>query len=151
VVLVGITAISVKDVFYTPYSRGRQADQRLPGVALQAHSVSQLLRAALDGHAMILAQRPAGPPALPWSVLGTASGLCIRALASGVAGSQRGAGARAGWLWCPAVRLVDSRGAPSARLGAVRAVRIALCLLSGTDATVCPDAVVRPVRLSRSR
>src|SRR5262249_21985405 len=53
VVLIGITATSVKDVFYTPYSRGRQADQRYTGVALQAHSVSQLLRAALEGHATI--------------------------------------------------------------------------------------------------
>jgi adenylate cyclase len=80
VVLIGITAISVKDVFYTPYSRGRQADQWLAGVALQAHSVSQLLRAALEGQAMITA--PSDPQEalwlLLWSVLGTASGLWIR-------------------------------------------------------------------------
>jgi adenylate cyclase len=80
VVLIGITAISVKDVFYTPYSRGRQADQWLPGVALQAHSVSQLLRAALAGHAMMTSSSEQQETLwlLLWSVLGTASGLCIR-------------------------------------------------------------------------
>jgi adenylate cyclase len=80
VVLVGITAISVKDVFYTPYSRGRQADQRLPGVALQAHSVSQLLRAALEGHAAITSPSDQQEALwlLLWSVLGTAAGLWIR-------------------------------------------------------------------------
>src|SRR5215510_1784759 len=80
VVLVGITAISVKDVFYTPYSRGRQADQRLPGMALHAHSVSQLLRAALEGHAMITSPSDQQEALwlLLWSVLGTAAGLCIR-------------------------------------------------------------------------
>ena len=80
VVLIGITATSVKDVFYTPYSRGRQADQWLAGVALQAHSVSQLLRAALEGHAMITSpsDRQEALWLLLWSVLGTASGLWIR-------------------------------------------------------------------------
>jgi len=80
VVLIGITAISVKDVFYTPYSRVRQADQWLPGVAIQAHSVSQLLRAALEGHAMIISpsEQQEALWLLLWSVLGTASGFCIR-------------------------------------------------------------------------
>src|SRR5262249_30516042 len=80
VVLVGITAISVKDVFYTPYSRERQADQWLPGVVLQAHSVSQLLRAALEGHATITAPSDQQEALwlLLWCVLGTASGLWIR-------------------------------------------------------------------------
>ena len=80
VVLIGLTAVSVKDVFYTPYSRGRQADQWFAGVALHAHSVSQLLRAALEGHAMITAPTDQQEALwlLLWSVLGTASGLCIR-------------------------------------------------------------------------
>ena len=80
VVLIGITATSVKDVFYTPYSHGRQADQRLAGVALQAHSVSQLLRAALEGHALITAPTDQQEALwlLLWSVLGTTAGLCIR-------------------------------------------------------------------------
>jgi adenylate cyclase len=80
VVLVGITAISVKDVFYTPYSRGRQADQWIAGVAIQAHSVSQLLRAALEEHATITSPSDQQEALwlLLWSVLGTAAGLCIR-------------------------------------------------------------------------
>ena len=80
VVLIGITATSVKDVFYTPYSHGRQGDQRLPGVALQAHSVSQLLRAALEGHAMLTSPSDQQEALwlLLWGVLGTASGLYIR-------------------------------------------------------------------------
>jgi adenylate cyclase len=113
VVLIGITAISVKDVFYTPYSRGRQADQRLAGVALQAHSVSQLLRAALEGHAMITS--PSDPQEalwlLLWSALGTASGLCIRspwrlALLAGVgvlALGLAGYGALLHGWWIPVV------------------------------------------------
>ena len=80
VVLIGIAATSVKDVFYTPYSRGRQADQRLAGVALQAHSVSQLLRAALEGQATItsFSDQQEALWLLLWSVLGTAAGIWIR-------------------------------------------------------------------------
>ena len=97
VVLIGITATSVKDVFYTPHSRGRQADQRLPGVALQAHSVSQLLKAALQGHATITSPSDLQKALwlLLWSVLGTAAGLYIRspwrlALLAGSASSGSG-------------------------------------------------------------
>jgi adenylate cyclase len=113
VVLVGLTAISVKDVFYTPYSRGRQADQRFAGVALHAHSVSQLLRAALEGHAMITAPTDQQEALwlLLWSVLGTALGFWIRSpwrlallALSGVLGlGLAGYGALlAGW-WIPVV------------------------------------------------
>ena len=113
VVLVGLTAISVKDVFYTPYSRSRQADQRFAGVALHAHSVSQLLRAALEGHAMITAPTDQQEALwlLLWSVLGTALGFWIRSpwrlallALSGVLGlGLAGYGALlAGW-WIPVV------------------------------------------------
>ena len=44
IVLIGVTAESVKDFFYTPFSRGHTADQRISGTALHAHIVSQLLR-----------------------------------------------------------------------------------------------------------
>lgn len=46
VVLFGITAESVKDLFYTPYSAGLSDDQKMPGVFIQAQVVSQLLNAA---------------------------------------------------------------------------------------------------------
>ena len=45
IVLVGVTAESVKDFFYTPLSTGQQ----MPGVVLHAVITSQLLRSALDG------------------------------------------------------------------------------------------------------
>jgi adenylate cyclase len=80
IVLIGITAISVKDGLYTPYSRGRQADQWLTGVALHAHSASQLLRGALEGQAMMTSPNDYQEALwlLLWSLLGTASGLWIR-------------------------------------------------------------------------
>ena len=49
VVLIGVRAESVKDLFYTPQSRGRAERQQLAGIDLHAHMVSQLLRHALDG------------------------------------------------------------------------------------------------------
>jgi len=44
IVIVGVTAESVKDFFYTPFSQGHTADQRISGTALHGHIVSQLLR-----------------------------------------------------------------------------------------------------------
>jgi adenylate cyclase len=44
IVIVGVTAESVKDFFYTPFSRGHTAAQRISGAALHGHIVSQLLR-----------------------------------------------------------------------------------------------------------
>jgi len=44
IVIVGVTAESVKDFFYTPFSRGHTASQQISGTALHAHIVSQLLR-----------------------------------------------------------------------------------------------------------
>jgi adenylate cyclase len=58
VVLVGVTAESVRDDFYTPLSAGLGAKQHVPGVEVHAQFVAQLLRIALDG------ERPiASPPA----------------------------------------------------------------------------------------
>ncbi|WP_300460426.1 adenylate/guanylate cyclase domain-containing protein [Desulfobacula sp.] len=47
IVLIGVVAQSVKDHFYTPFSRGFQADQQMPGVVLHAHLASQLIRFGL--------------------------------------------------------------------------------------------------------
>ena len=49
VVLVGVTAESVKDLFYTPHSRGLPEQQNVAGLAVHAHVVSQLLRIGLEG------------------------------------------------------------------------------------------------------
>lgn len=47
-VLVGVVAQSVKDFFYTPFSRGFQAEQQLAGVTVHAHLSSQLIRFGLN-------------------------------------------------------------------------------------------------------
>jgi adenylate cyclase len=80
IVLIGVVAASVKDFFYTPYSRGLQADQQMPGIALHAHIISQLLRAALDGNASVatLSDWYEGFWILLWSVMGGAIGLWMR-------------------------------------------------------------------------
>jgi len=49
IVLIGVTAQSVKDFFFTPYSRGFSEGQLVPGVFLHGLMVSQLLRAGIEG------------------------------------------------------------------------------------------------------
>lgn len=49
VVLIGTTAISLNDFFYTPMSQ----TEEMPGVFVHAHIVSQLLGAALDGRTVL--------------------------------------------------------------------------------------------------
>jgi adenylate cyclase len=49
IVLIGVTAQSVKDFFFTPYSRGFSEGQQVPGVNLHALMIRQLLRAGLEG------------------------------------------------------------------------------------------------------
>ena len=49
IVLIGVTAQSVKDFFFTPYSRGFSEAQQVPGVMLHGLMVGQLLRAGLEG------------------------------------------------------------------------------------------------------
>lgn len=48
IVLIGITASSLKDVFYTPYSTGQIRLKRKPGLVIHGHIVSQLLSTVLD-------------------------------------------------------------------------------------------------------
>jgi diguanylate cyclase (GGDEF)-like protein len=48
VVLIGTTAPSLKDLFFTPYSAGNSKNYVMPGVILHAQLVSQLLSATLD-------------------------------------------------------------------------------------------------------
>ena len=77
VVLIGVTAESVKDDFYTPLSAGLRPKQQVPGVEVHAHFVSQLLRIATKG------ERPLWSPplfltwlwVLLWSGLGAFLGI----------------------------------------------------------------------------
>lgn len=49
-VLIGVTATSLNDFFYTPYSGDKIATQeRTPGIEVQANMMSQLLSSALEG------------------------------------------------------------------------------------------------------
>lgn len=48
VVLIGTTAPSLKDLFFTPYSAGKPANPGMPGVLIHAQLVSQLLNTTLE-------------------------------------------------------------------------------------------------------
>ncbi|RLB69727.1 MAG: adenylate/guanylate cyclase domain-containing protein, partial [Deltaproteobacteria bacterium] len=81
IVLVGVSAASVKDIFYTPYSRRIiGADQSVPGVVMHAHIVSQLLRLGL-GESRPLRTVTDNQEVLWilfWSLLGGAIGFRLR-------------------------------------------------------------------------
>jgi len=53
VVLVGVTAESVKDSFYTPYNQKFGEKEPMYGVVVHAHVVSQLLRTGIHGDAPV--------------------------------------------------------------------------------------------------
>ncbi|MEG3956570.1 adenylate/guanylate cyclase domain-containing protein [Microcoleus sp. herbarium2] len=49
IVLIGVTAITVKDVFSTPYSATAKGNRLMPGVLIHATATSQILSAVLEG------------------------------------------------------------------------------------------------------
>ncbi|MDJ0735273.1 MAG: adenylate/guanylate cyclase domain-containing protein [Nostocaceae cyanobacterium] len=54
IVLIGTTAESQKDLFYTPYSSSiLRAPRRMPGVVIHANAVSQILSATLNNRPLI--------------------------------------------------------------------------------------------------
>lgn len=87
IVLIGLTAESVKDYFYTPYSVGLTTRQQIPGIEFHAHLVAQFLRSALNGEEPIRSWPDAGEGVwiVLWCVIGGAIGLWVRALWSFVA------------------------------------------------------------------
>ncbi|MCC5632158.1 CHASE2 domain-containing protein [Nostoc sphaeroides CHAB 2801] len=53
-VLIGTTAASIKDVFYTPYNSGLfSSSQPMPGVSVHANIISQIISAAVDGRPLL--------------------------------------------------------------------------------------------------
>lgn len=52
VVLIGTTAPSAKDLFFTPFSPAKTANPKMPGVVIHAQMVSQTLTAALEGRSL---------------------------------------------------------------------------------------------------
>ena len=80
IVLVGVNAQSVNDSFFTPLSRGFDADQHVSGVVLHGNIVNQLLRFSLDG-ASPVATWPGKRKfvwLLSWSILGGVIGFRTR-------------------------------------------------------------------------
>lgn len=67
VVLIGTTAPSIKDMFYTPYSMGETTKVQMPGVTIHGQIVSQILDAAA-GQRAIYWFLPQGIEIL-WSVI----------------------------------------------------------------------------------
>jgi adenylate cyclase len=80
IVIVGIVSEGVKDLFFTPFSRGWLTQQWVFGVTLHAHITSQLLRMALDGSAPMRTLRESGEWAWIglWSLLGGLTGFWAR-------------------------------------------------------------------------
>ena len=113
IVIVGVIAESVGDVFYTPWSRGLKAEQSMPGMAIHAHVASQLLRMALDAEKPIavLLKWQEWLWIVLWSVAGVLIGLVARspwhfavaALGGIVALSATAFGAFLAAYWIPLV------------------------------------------------
>ncbi|WP_392532534.1 CHASE2 domain-containing protein [Nostoc sp. C117] len=54
IVLIGSTAASIKDEFYTPYNGGVfSSSEPMPGVTIHANIVSQIISAAVDGRPLL--------------------------------------------------------------------------------------------------
>ncbi len=82
IVLIGVVAQSVKDLFYTPFSRGFRADQQMPGVVLHARFTNQLLRFGLSESKPIktFKERWEIVFMLVWSLIGGIAGFFIGSL-----------------------------------------------------------------------
>ncbi len=80
IVLIGVVSNSVKDHFYTPFSRGFAAVQQLPGVVLHAHLTSQLIRFGMNEAQPIrtMADKSEFFLILFWSLLGSTAGFFVR-------------------------------------------------------------------------
>ncbi|MDX2215962.1 MAG: adenylate/guanylate cyclase domain-containing protein [Oculatellaceae cyanobacterium bins.114] len=48
IILIGTTAVSGKDLFYTPFSASAERNHQMAGVAIHAQNVSQILSASMD-------------------------------------------------------------------------------------------------------
>jgi adenylate cyclase len=80
IVLFGVTAESVPDLFHTPFSSGNDTGRMIPGVVVHAHIISQMLGAAMDG------RRPIATPGeaqewlwtILWALCGAVLGVWIR-------------------------------------------------------------------------
>ena len=82
VVILGVTADSVKDAFVTPFSHAGNGTQTMTGIALHGHIVSQLLRMALAGEQPLRSLADVYEILLiaMWGVLGALAAVYIKQL-----------------------------------------------------------------------
>jgi CHASE2 domain-containing sensor protein/class 3 adenylate cyclase len=82
IVLIGVTAVSMRDFFITPFNKTMESDQQIAGVELHARIVSQLLRSALEGHKSFryMNERHEWAWIFLWGLFGGALGLLGRSL-----------------------------------------------------------------------
>jgi adenylate cyclase len=82
IVIIGVTAESLKDFFFTPMSKAMSSDKLINGVELHGLMVSQLLRAALDGESPLtfIREKYEWGWIFLWALIGTLLGLRIRSL-----------------------------------------------------------------------
>jgi adenylate cyclase len=80
IVIVGTVAQDAKDFFYTPYSKRLDSDQNIPGIAIHAHIISQLLRWALGENGPIITANKTmeGAWIFLWCLLGGTLGFLVR-------------------------------------------------------------------------
>lgn len=80
IVLIGVTAESVKDTFYIPLDRDSLNSQMVDGIVLHAHIISQILRFGLGESEPVgsLTQIQEYTWIWIWGLVGTIIGLCIR-------------------------------------------------------------------------
>ncbi|MDH3831243.1 MAG: adenylate/guanylate cyclase domain-containing protein [Gammaproteobacteria bacterium] len=80
IVIVGISADSVKDAFFTPISTGLQEHKSVPGAMVHAYLASQLVRAGMDGEQILktVSERYQLSWILLWGLLGSMAGLFVR-------------------------------------------------------------------------
>ncbi|HLO87109.1 MAG TPA: adenylate/guanylate cyclase domain-containing protein [Nostocaceae cyanobacterium] len=81
IVLIGATAASLHDDFFTPYSSSFSAfPERMPGVIIHANLISQILSAAIDNRPMLQVWHKSGEWLwiLAWSTVGATLGWTLR-------------------------------------------------------------------------
>ena len=80
IIFIGYTTPQAKDDFYTPYSIGKDDNQKMPGVIVHAQSTSQLISTVLEGRPLIWGW-PAAVEALwilAWALAGGILGWYLR-------------------------------------------------------------------------
>lgn len=124
VVLIGSTAPSIKDLFFTPYSAAERANPGMPGVLLHAQLVSQILSTVLDHRPLFWFWSQSGEALWVWAwslVGGVIAWRLQHPLSLGLAGTAGFCGlfsicfgifTQAGWipLIPPALALVATSG-----------------------------------------